>query len=76
MAENNVEVGSINKKDDLQIKATLAKYRNELYIDIREYITSGEYTGPTKKGVRFHSENWEAFYELVKKIDHEIKKRA
>ncbi|MBN1551460.1 transcriptional coactivator p15/PC4 family protein [bacterium] len=77
MAGNKSEIiGTIPKKDNLQIRASLTSYRNEMYIDIREYIESEEYNGPTKKGIRFHMENWEAFYDLVKKIDKEIKKRG
>jgi len=70
------EIGSIPKKDDREIKAAFTKYRKELYIDIREYIDSEDYQGPTKKGLRFHSENWDSFYDLMKKINREIKKRA
>ncbi len=77
MANNNsIAVGSIQKKDDLEIKGTLTTYKNELYVDIREYIKSADYDGPTKKGIRFHTENWDAFYNLMKKIDNEIKKHG
>ena len=78
MSNDSIEIGLIQKKDDSQIKATLTKFKNELYVDIREYL-DGEgdgYKGPTKKGVRFHSENWESFFTLMKKIDQELKKRA
>jgi hypothetical protein len=76
MVEEVHEIGAINKKDDLKIKACLARFRNEIYVDIREYLENETYQGPTKKGIRFHSENWEAFYDLMKKLDSEIKKRA
>jgi hypothetical protein len=76
MANKNISVGSIPKKDGLEIRATLTEYRNEFYIDIREFMKSEDYEGPTKKGIRFHSENWEEFYKMIKKLDQEIKKRA
>ena len=77
MAQNEtIEIGSVPKKDDQQIKASLTKYRNELYIDIREYVESEGYQGPTKRGIRFHSENWDAFFKMMKKIDSELKKRG
>jgi len=76
MANTTFDIGSITKKDDLEIRAALTKFKNEFYIDIREYIQTDDYSGPTKKGVRFHTENWDAFYTLMKKVDKEIKKRA
>jgi len=76
MANKNIAIGSIPKKDGLDIRATLTEYKNEFYVDIREFMKSDEYEGPTKKGVRFHSENWDAFFKLIKKLDQEIKKRA
>jgi Transcriptional Coactivator p15 (PC4) len=76
--ENNgtVLVGSIPKKDDLEIRASLTTYRSDLYVDLREYMDTEDYKGPTKKGIRFHTENWDAFYDLIKKIDKEIRKRG
>lgn len=76
MANKNIAIGSIPKKDGLEIRATLTEYRNEMYVDLREFMTGDDYEGPTKKGIRFHSENWDDFFKLVKKIDQEIKKRA
>lgn len=76
MANKNIPVGSIPKKDGLEIRATLTEYKNEFYIDIREFMKNEDYDGPTKKGIRFHSENWDEFFKLIKKLDQEIKKRA
>jgi hypothetical protein len=76
MSDKNIQVGSIPKKDGLEIRATITEYRKEIYVDIREFMTGEEYEGPTKKGIRFHAENWEEFYKLIKKLDQEIKKRA
>lgn len=67
-------IGSIKKRDDVEIRATLAVFRNEHYIDIREYVESESYTGPTKKGIRFHVENWEDFQKLIAQIDDVLKK--
>ncbi|MBN1297155.1 transcriptional coactivator p15/PC4 family protein [bacterium] len=76
MSNKNVLVGSIPKKDGLEIRATLTEFKNEFYVDIREFMQSDDYEGPTKKGIRFHTENWDAFFQLIKKLDQEIKKRA
>ncbi len=76
MANKSIVVGSVPKKDGLEIRASITEYRNEYYIDIREFMISAEYEGPTKKGVRFHSENWETFFKMIKKLDQELKKLA
>ncbi|MFC1850135.1 PC4/YdbC family ssDNA-binding protein [candidate division CSSED10-310 bacterium] len=80
-SSNNLEnIASIQKKDNIEIRASLTTWRKDLYIDIREFIVAEEgeesgYSGPTKKGFRFHYEVWEDFKKMVKKIDREIKKR-
>ncbi|MBN1356782.1 transcriptional coactivator p15/PC4 family protein [bacterium] len=77
MAENGIVlIGTIRKKDDLEIRASLTRYRKETYIDLREYMDTEEYKGPTKKGIRFHAENWDAFFDMMKKIDREVRKRG
>ena len=74
MAEEKPYVAKINKTDDIEIRGTVTKYKNEHYVDFREYIDTARYQGPTKKGIRFHIENWESFKEMVEKVDEEIKK--
>jgi len=76
MSNNTITVGTMPKKDGLEIRASLTEFRNEFYIDIREFMKNDDYDGPTKKGIRFHSENWDLFYDLIKKLDSEVKKRA
>ncbi len=73
MAEDNKTIGKIKKRDDVEIYGTLSKYRNEYYVDFREYVQTEKYSGPTKKGIRFHIENWDSFKKLVDSIDNEIK---
>ncbi|MBN2054860.1 transcriptional coactivator p15/PC4 family protein [bacterium] len=68
------EIGTIKKRDDVEIRASVSKFRDEYYVDIREYIETPNYTGPTKKGLRFHVENWEDFRSLVEKIDQFLQK--
>lgn len=62
-------VGSIPKNDNTEIQARLIFKRNDTYIDIREYYESPEYSGLTKKGLRFHSENLYDFKALIEKIE-------
>ena len=80
-AASNLEtITSIKKKDNVEIRASFTTWRNDIYIDLREFILASEdenatYSGPTKKGFRFHYEVWEDFKKLVKDIDKELKKR-
>lgn len=45
-------------------------------LDIRVWLRSERYTGPTKQGVRFyiHEGVWEKFFEAMKKVDEEYQK--
>jgi len=81
-SKNNLDkVASLKKKDNVEIRASLTTWRNNVYIDLREFIVADEeegdsgYSGPTKKGFRFHNEVWDDFKKMVKKIDKELKKR-
>lgn len=66
------EIGVFKKTDNAYIKVTLNKWRGVYYIDIREYLESEEYSGPTKKGVTFRCEDWENFKDLMAKLDSAI----
>lgn len=78
---NNLEtVASIKKKDNLEIRASLTTWKNDIYIDFREFVLPDEedeekYSGPTKKGFRFHNEIWEDFVKMVNKIDKALNKK-
>ena len=74
LKEQTIEIGSFKKSDNSTIVGKLTTWKNDLYIDLREYIESEGYSGPTKKGLRFHSENWEQFKKLVKEIDEALAK--
>lgn len=42
------------------------------HLDIRTWINSDKYTGPTKKGINFDIENIEEFKEIIEKIYWEL----
>lgn len=42
------------------------------HLDIRTWIQSEKYTGPTKKGINFDIENLEEFKEILEQIDVEL----
>jgi hypothetical protein len=75
MAEEQIEVGRIEIKDGTYIRASVSEWKGNLYADLREYVESEKFTGPTKKGIRFHAENWAKFMDLVKQLDAEVRKR-
>jgi hypothetical protein len=68
-------VGRIEVRDGTFIRAALVEFRGKLYVDLREFVETDRYKGPTKKGMRFNTENWPAFRELVETLDAEIKRR-
>lgn len=46
------------------------------HLDIRTWVESEKYTGPTKKGINFDIENLEEFKTLLEEIDNELEKRG
>ncbi len=72
MAAEQTEIGRIEIRDGTFIRASISEWKGNLYADLREFIESEKFTGPTRKGIRFHCENWPQFMELVKKLDKKI----
>jgi hypothetical protein len=62
------ELGRINLSDDQDLVATLV---NSEKLDLRVFMKTEKYQGPTKRGVRFYlfDDNWPEFKKLVQKID-------
>ena len=46
------------------------------HLDIRTWIESEKYTGPTKKGINFDIESLEEFRGILKEIDSELEKKG
>ena len=46
------------------------------YVDIRIFINSSEYTGPTKKGINFALERLNEFQKLVEEINAECDEKG
>ena len=69
------DIGKINK-GEYQGTTTdsvigIREYNERVGIDIREFITSEKYTGPTKKGLRIPAEHFAAFKEMINSIKEE-----
>lgn len=47
-------------------------------LDLRVWMNTEKYKGPTKRGVRFYifDGNWEEFKKLMEKADREVEKVA
>ena len=67
------EVGKILKGEFqgniTELVVGIREFNNRVGIDIREYATSEQYTGPTKKGLRIPAEKFEEFKNMINSID-------
>ena len=67
------EIGKINKGEYqgtvTDIVVGIREYNGKVGVDIREFVTSDGYTGPTKKGLRIPAENFPKFKEMINSID-------
>jgi|APSaa5957512622_1039677.scaffolds.fasta_scaffold06340_1 hypothetical protein len=52
-----------------EIVIAVKEYNSRVGVDIREYSTSEQYTGPTKKGLRIPAEKFEEFKTMINSID-------
>jgi len=70
--KNQKEVARIKLRDSQDLVATLVD--NEK-LDLRVFVKTDAYSGPTKRGVRFYLFDgiWEEFKELVEKVDREVR---
>jgi len=66
--KNQKEIGRIKLSDSQELVVSIVG--NEK-LDLRIWVRTDSYTGPTKRGVRFYLFDgvWEEFRELVPKID-------
>jgi len=56
----------LNATDRLVI--SINEYRGKEYVDIRKFVESPDYTGPTKQGVRFSADLLPEVLESLKKV--------
>ena len=69
------DIGKINKGEYqgavTEIVVGIREYKGKVGIDIREFVTSEKYTGPTKKGLRIPAENFKDFKEMIDSVTEE-----
>lgn len=63
----DVDVGSIKLSDTSELKARIV---NNDHLDLRIWVKTDNYTGPTKRGIRFYlfDANFEEFFKLMQKV--------
>ena len=64
-----VEVGEIKLTHTTDVRVIVSEYNGELGVDIRKYVNSDKYTGPTQQGVRLHKNALDALIKLLAKND-------
>ncbi len=62
-------IGTIEMSKSIELKFYVEEFKEALYANIRKFITSEKYTGPTKKGIMLSHENLK---EIIKKINTNI----
>jgi len=69
------DIGKINKGEFqgtvTDIVVGVREYNGRVGVDIREFITSGRYTGPTKKGLRIPAESFQEFKQMINSVTEE-----
>ena len=70
--EDQKELARIKLGNNQELVATIVG--NEK-LDLRVFVNSDRYSGPTKRGLRFYLFDgiWEEFKKLVEKVDKEVK---
>ena len=48
------EIARITKNETSEIVISTTEWKGNMYVDIREHLSSEDYKGPTKKGIRFN----------------------
>lgn len=66
------EVARVKLSDSSDLVATLV---GDEKLDLRVFLHTDNYTGPTKRGVRFYLFDgiWPEFKKLIEKVDKEVK---
>jgi len=67
------EIGKVILKEEENLVATLVDKEK---LDLRVWMDTEKYKGPTKRGVRFYLFDgiWDEFRKLIEKVDKEVEK--
>ncbi len=64
----NRELGNIRLSDNMEIRVVESDWKDTTGIDIRAYMNSQKYTGPTKKGIRIPKEKINELREILSRV--------
>lgn len=71
--EDVVENRELEIADGIKLVFSVSKTKEgNPHLDIRTWIETDRYSGPTKKGINFDVESLEEFIQIVKDIDKEL----
>ena len=74
------EIGKIEKGEFqgavTEIVIGVKEYNGKVGLDIREFVTSDRYTGPTKKGLRIPSAKFQEFKDMINSVTEEDMKEV
>ncbi len=66
------DIGKITKGEFqgtvTEIVVGVREYNGKVGVDIREFVSSDKYTGPTKKGLRIPAESFDKFKEMINSV--------
>lgn len=72
-----VEARELEIADGIKLVFSVSKTsEGNPHLDIRTWIESEKYTGPTKKGINFDIESLEEFRGILQEIDSELEKKG
>jgi len=72
MTQKQKEISRIKLNDSSDLVATIV---SDEKLDLRVFLHTDNYTGPTKRGVRFYLWDgiWPEFKKLIDKVDKEVR---
>jgi hypothetical protein len=63
------DIGEIQKNEETKILIRIDDFGGQPGLTIREFVTSQNYTGFTKAGVRIKAEKFENFKSMINSVD-------
>lgn len=72
MAQKQKEIARVKLNDHLDLVASIV---GDEKLDLRVFVNTNSYSGPTKRGVRFYLFDgiWPEFMKLIEKVDQVYK---
>lgn len=75
--EDLIPQQKLNIADGIDLVFSVSKAEDgDPHVDIRTYIQTEKYSGPTKKGINFNIEMLESFREILDAIEEDLQKRG